>query len=62
MRYRTGRMVPLLSCLLLAIVGGCAGLEIAAFNVQVFGRTKLGNPEVVEVLSQVCTVAIGNCT
>ncbi len=44
---------PFLPCLLLAIVGGCAGLEIAAFNIRVFGMTKLEMTEVVEVLSQV---------
>ncbi len=44
---------PFLPCLLLAIVGGCAGLEIAAFNIRVFGMTKFEMTEVVEVLSQV---------
>ena len=28
-------------------------LNIAAFNVEIFGRTKLGRPEVVDVLKQV---------
>ncbi len=38
---------------LLAIAGGCAGLEIAAFNVQVFGQTKFEKTEVVDLLSKV---------
>ncbi len=45
--------LAVLPLLLLAIAGGCAGLKIAAFNVQVFGITKFEKTEVVEVLSQV---------
>ena len=45
----------LLSVLVVAAsaFGVRGALEIASFNVQVFGQTKLSNAEVVDVLNQV---------
>ena len=40
--------------LLLEAAGCGIALQIAAFNIQVFGVTKFEKPEVVETLSQVC--------
>ena len=39
--------------LLLGVVGRCASLKIAAFNVEIFGMTKFGRTEVVATLKQV---------
>ena len=36
-----------------SLVSGRESLKIAAFNVQVFGQTKISKPEVVNILKQV---------
>ena len=39
----------------------CGSLKIAAFNVEVFGRTKFSNAEVVSVLTEVGRTVVGVC-
>ena len=39
--------------LLLGVVGRCASLKIAAFNVEIFGVTKFSRTDVVATLKQV---------
>lgn len=36
-----------------SLLSGYESLKIAAFNVQVFGQTKISRPEVVDILKQV---------
>ena len=54
------RVVILASVLIATAVGLCEGLKVGAFNIQVFGKTKFGNQEVVKLLSQVrcCDVLV----
>lgn len=54
------RVVILALVLIATAVGLCEGLRVGAFNIQVFGKTKFGNQEVVKLLSQVrcCDVLV----
>ena len=51
-RYRAAVMLRVLVALL-ALAGCCEALNIAAFNIEIFGVTKFSKPEVVATLSQV---------
>jgi len=47
------RSIAVFVCLLLGAAGWCDALRIAAFNVQVFGRSKFSNDDVVATLVQI---------
>lgn len=47
------RLQLIILALLTCSVAFCGSLKIAAFNVQVFGRTKFSNAEVVSILTEV---------
>jgi len=47
------RLQLIILALLTYSVAFCGSLKIAAFNVEVFGRTKFSNAEVVSILTEV---------
>ena len=52
--YTKMQRVVILALVLIATAAElCEGLRVGAFNIQVFGKTKFGNQEVVKILSQV---------
>ena len=47
------RIIAIFVCLLLGAPGWCDALNVAAFNIQVFGQSKFSKEEVVATLVQV---------
>ena len=58
--YTKMQRVVILALVIATAAGLCEGLRVGAFNIQVFGKTKFGNREVVKLLSQVrcCDVLV----